>query len=196
MSARPSAFLLLVWTFSLASPAAEPNAEVLWTGNDGPCRIRLESPSGDLEVALVSGPPRLLGAAGAWRSQAGERDGATHLVASPQTPAASALRLEVPPLCQLIVVTQRGNIEAAGLFASPLELETNSGNITLRVPAASNLAVELATSGEITVDFSVSIDYRHHQEPSKQGRIVLGSAAGSVRLSSNTGSIRVLKLNE
>ncbi len=196
MSLRPSASLFLVWMFLLASPAAEPNAEALWTGNDRPCRIRLDSPTGELTLAEGRGRPRLLGIASVWSLKASEEDGATRLVASPQAPGAIALRLEVPPSCQLIVVTQRGNIEAAGLFASPLELETGSGNITLRVPAASDLAVELATSGEITVDFSVSIDYRHHQEPSKQGRIVLGSAAGSVRLSSNTGSIRVLKLNE
>lgn len=194
MKARLACCFLLAWAISPA--AAESAPSPLWLGSEGPCQIRLESPTGDLEIALVTGRPRLLGAAAAWRVQASERDGATLLTASPAAPEVSLLRLEAPRSCRLTVVARRGNIEAVGSFEAPFELETDTGTITLRVEAASDLAVDLATSGEITVDFSVSIDYRHHQEPSKQGRIVLGSATSSVSLSSNTGSIRVLKLND
>ena len=72
------------------------------------------------------------------------------------------------------------------------EVSTLTGDITLRVPEGS-FSIELATSGEITVDFPVEIEYRYHGEPSKEGLITIGSGATSIRLESRRGTIRVLR---
>lgn len=200
MSNLAGSLLLVVFATLPAAPTAtaEATAVPLWQGGEGECQLRLESPTGDIEVAVASGRPRLVGDAAAWRLEASEVGGVTRLSASvvaPAAPLVRPLRLEAPGTCRLTVVTRQGNVQAVGAFLAPLELETDSGTLTLRVIAASDLAVELATSGEITVDFSVSIDYRHHREPAKHGRIVLGSASNSARLSSRVGTIRVLKLD-
>jgi hypothetical protein len=80
-----------------------------------------------------------------------------------------------------------------GRDALPFSAETVTGDITAVVDADANLTLRLATSGEITVDFPIDIDYRYLQEPAKHGRIVLGDGTTLVDLKSRQGTIRVLR---
>jgi hypothetical protein len=72
-------------------------------------------------------------------------------------------------------------------------LSTTTGPITLYLDPQASVAVDLATSGEITVDFSVFIDYVYHQEPAKLGKVVIGDGLTSARVNSRRGHISVLR---
>lgn len=185
-------------TAVLARDAAD---SVLWQGKlpsgAADCRLRLEHPQGAVQVHRQGRVLRLLGDRSQW-AVAVQGSGARHRLevsaADPGEPPAAArpLRLQAPARCQLELRTTFGAIEVRGA-AGPLQAETRTGDIVLHLPGRSNAAVELATSGDITVDFSVEIDYRRAQEPSKYGHIRVGTADTGVKLSSRQGAVRVLR---
>ncbi|MBP9824522.1 MAG: hypothetical protein KBF21_09890, partial [Thermoanaerobaculia bacterium] len=110
--------------------------------------------------------------------------------ASPESPP---VLLEVPAGCDLAIRTGAGAVEVRGSRLGRLAAESSTGGITLWVPPSVEPAVEVATSGEITVDFSITIEYFRHQEPAKLGRIEPGASVSWAQLRSRQGSIRVLK---
>lgn len=164
-----------------------------------PCRLTLELAERDsVEIQRLPAPARLLGPLDAGRLRVVDADGRTRLslaTAPGQEPA--VLRLEAPPGCDLEVTTSAGSVDARGPVEAPWRATSVTGNLTLWVePSAGrspDLAIELATSGEIAVDFSVEIDYRHHHEPAKRGSISLGTGSVPVRLESRQGAVRVLR---
>jgi hypothetical protein len=185
-------------------PSAQANGAgdgVLWKGrvarSAADCRVRLEHPHGAVQVLRRGRSARLLGERGPW-AVAAHGAGASHRldvsVAGAGEPPADArpLRLEVPARCQLELETSFGAIEVSGKVG-PLQAQTRTGDIVLRVPAEADLRINLATSGETTVDFSIDIDYRRAQEPAKHGAIRIGSGETEVKLSSRQGAVRVLR---
>ena len=80
-----------------------------------------------------------------------------------------------------------------GRRASPVAVETVSGDITAWVDAAADVTVFVATSGEITTDYTIAIENRYHEEPAKVGRIAIGSGATDACLTSRRGAVRVLR---
>lgn len=200
----PAAVLLALVAAS-GTPACA--LETLWARSANPvCRLRLNLADGSVAVRAGGPELRLLGETAAWRIAAVELAGPTgdtlELTVSAgaegvsdgaaRAAAAPAVVLEAPSGCELELRTTHGRIEVSGPRQAPLVAETTTGVITLWVAPAGDLAIDLATSGEITVDFSVAIDYFHHQEPDKQGQIRLGSGATRARLNSRQGAIRVL----
>lgn len=69
-----------------------------------------------------------------------------------------------------------------------------TGDIEIYAWEDSNLEARLATSGDLTTDFSLEIDFRKFEEPSKHGRAVLGSGGPVLRMTSKRGNLRLLRL--
>ncbi len=109
-------------------------------------------------------------------------------------PAGGDVELRMPPGCAVTLRTGRGSVEIEiGREASPVAVETVTGDVTARIDPAAGATVHLATSGEITTDYTIAIDFRYHEEPAKIGRVVIGSGATGVRLTSRRGAVRVLR---
>ena len=96
--------------------------------------------------------------------------------------AALSLTSESGPI-ELVLDEQTGAVD----------VETRIGDITLTASPRLNADVSLSTSGEITTDFSISIDRQPHEEPSKHGRITVGEGQVSIRLETRRGAISVLR---
>lgn len=161
----------------VAAPAAA--ADVLWQAPaTRECKIVLVFADGPVEV-VRGAPPRLLGDARRVSVAVTQRAGETLLTLTPAgSPGDAGVLLEAPVSCRL-------------------DVQTQTGDITLIADKDDHLGVELATSGEITVDFSITIDYHHHEEPAKRGLITTGpkdtGETPVIRLSSRQGAIRVLR---
>ncbi|MCP3959329.1 MAG: DUF4097 domain-containing protein [bacterium] len=76
---------------------------------------------------------------------------------------------------------------------SPVKVDTVTGDITVFAGPDTSATISFATSGEITVDYPVEIEFRHRQEPAKHGLVVIGDGAEQVRLRSRQGSVSVLR---
>jgi hypothetical protein len=185
----------------LSVPAA---AETLWQGEGDGCRLTVAWAEGALEVTHGGERARLRAASPGLRATAtSTTDGRTRLtVSTAAAPPGLPLRafLEVPASCDLRLESQGGRLTSSGPLLGPLVAETVTGEIVLCVEEPADLDVTLATSGEISVDFSVSIDYVRHQEPAKRGTLSLRSsglvAPVAVQLTSRRGAIRVLECPE
>ncbi len=195
-----------------ASAAPERPPDLLWElPATAPCRLSLVHLDGAVEVVVGRTGARLLGegpalagrgrrarrpdgfAAPAHGRPGGASRGpgaASEAGASPESPPAL---LEVPAGCDLAIRTGAGAVEVHGSRLGRLAAESSTGGITLWVAPSVEPAVEVATSGEITVDFSITIEYFRHQEPAKLGRIEPGASVSWAQLRSRQGSIRVLK---
>lgn len=73
-------------------------------------------------------------------------------------------------------------------------LVTETGAIEAYLWEDADLTVTAATSGEISTDFSLQIDYRRSEEPSKMATAVLGKGTSSLRIESKQGRVRMLRL--
>jgi len=193
-----AAALLLALALARGAGAAGGESDLLWQLPAGEaCRLRLVNDAGAVEVLTGGTAARLLGVAGRTRAEATATEDAILLTVSAPPDAApgeSRVILEAPGACELFLRAGQGEIEVHGPRLGRLAAETTTGDITLWVGPSGGVAAELATSGEITVDFSVTIDYFPHQEPAKHGKITTGVGASSARLTSLQGAIRVLRL--
>ena len=117
------------------------------------------------------------------------------------TPAGSnGVELSVPDGCVVTVRTTTGEVafdlDATG---APVVAETTTGAITARSEPRPDRTILVATSGEITTDFTIAIEFSHHAEPSKQGWIGPrgdarpGAQGPAVRLTSLQGAVAVLR---
>lgn len=192
----------LAWVLAVAwaavAVAAEP-ADVLWRApSPSPCRLQLTHEQGGVEVrGLASGETaRVLGSGGVGILATNGDDGRTVLTSEGRdsSQAGGDLIFEVPAGCDVAVSTAGGPVRV-GLAPDfgPLAVATVTGDVTLEVDPGGDFDVALATSGEITVDFSVAIDYRYHSEPAKHGRVLIGSGKTNVRLTSRRGVVSVLR---
>ena len=93
--------------------------------------------------------------------------------------------------------TERGQISATletGVTDRPQELTTVTGDIEVHLWQDANMNVRLATSGEISTDFSIDIEHRDQEEPGKYGRATVGKGGPDLSLRSKRGRVRLLRL--
>ncbi len=194
----PRMLSLLVLCLALSLPAS---GDELWRGPTGEgCRIVLVNEVGGVRAGTDPAAEEsvVLGAASELTVAAAESSGQTELTVARRgdgsEPGTGDVELRMPPGCALSVRTGAGAVEVEiGRDSPPVTVETVTGDVTARVDPAAGVAIELATSGEITTDFTIAIDFRYHQEPSRIGRVAIGTGVTEVRLSSRRGAVRVLR---
>jgi hypothetical protein len=77
---------------------------------------------------------------------------------------------------------------------SAQELSTRTGDITLYVDEKIDSILHLETSGEISTDFSIQIDYDGRKEPDKTAKAKIGNAKNNIFARSKRGRIRLLRI--
>lgn len=93
--------------------------------------------------------------------------------------------------------TSRGKIAAtleSGVTDRPQELITETGEIEVHLWEDADLDVDIATSGEISTDFSIDIRHVRFEEPGKLARATLGEGGASLALNSKRGRVRLFRL--
>lgn len=91
----------------------------------------------------------------------------------------------------------RGDIVAhleTGVTGEPQELATETGSIEVWLWEDANLDVDLWTSGEISTDYSLSVEHQRFEEPSKHAVAVVGEGGAALSLKSKQGNLRLLRL--
>ena len=179
--------VLLVLTAGVPVEAAE-----LWRGPPvgEDCRVTLvnelggvriaPSPPASETVAAVHGASELSVAAS---TDATGSVLSVHRAARSGLPGSGDVDLVVPAGCVVAVRTTEGAVRLdVGRPALPVAVDTVTGDITAWVDADTDATILLATSGEITTDLTIEIEFRHHQEPAKHGRIATrrGATPGRV----------------
>lgn len=178
--------------------AAAERLESLWSVRaDRGCSVSITHEQGSLAIERARGRIRLDAAPGRWRVEpAVDAEGGIRLslkAAGAEAPDRAPVRLRVPSHCALEAKTEAGSISVSGRHRAPVAATSRTGDIEFRVEPRSDLDVSAATSGDLTVDFSVELDYRHHREPAKHGSLRVGSGGVDVTLTSRRGAVRVLK---
>jgi len=95
--------------------------------------------------------------------------------------------------------TDRGTIEVTletGATPEPQELTTVTGEIEVYLREDADMSVDLATSGEISTDFTLTIEHRRFEEPGKYGTAVVGDGGPQLTLRSKRGAIRLFRLQK
>ena len=98
---------------------------------------------------------------------------------------------------RLQLETQRGDISATlvgGATVEPQQLTTRTGDIEAYLWEDADFEVEIATSGEISTDFSLTVEHLRYEEPGKRARASIGVEGPELRLSSKRGRVRLLRL--
>lgn len=93
--------------------------------------------------------------------------------------------------------TARGHLTAmleSGVTKEPQELSTETGEIEVHLWEDADLQVEIATSGEISTDFSLEIEHRRFEEPGKIARAKVGAGTAALSLKSKRGRVRLLRM--
>lgn len=101
-----------------------------------------------------------------------------------------ALRIKGPVTAH----SQYGDIQTFFLrtdWSQPVHLETLTGSIEAILPTGANAEVDVATHGQITTDFSITIQ-RDENEEGKTGHASIGTKGQALTLKSNRGAIRLL----
>jgi len=94
------------------------------------------------------------------------------------------------------VKSSRGAISAAlerGATEQPQSITTETGDIEVYLWEDAAMQVRLATSGEISTDFSIEIEHRRFEEPGKHGRATIGKDGPQLVLESKRGRVRLLR---
>jgi len=95
--------------------------------------------------------------------------------------------------------TSRGNISAAlenGVTAEAQEFSTITGDIEVYLREDANMSVEIKTSGEISTDFSLTIEHRRFEEPGKHASAKVGEGGPGLSLYSKRGRVKLLRLQK
>jgi hypothetical protein len=95
--------------------------------------------------------------------------------------------------------TARGRISASletGVTDEPQELTTETGEIEAYLWEDAEMLVTIATSGEISTDFSLEIEHRRYEEPGKRAVALVGQGGSKLTLRSKRGAIRLLRLQK
>ncbi len=182
-----------------ASPPAGANE--LWRGpaGVGECHLLLVNELGGVSIAATpEGSEAVVHGASALRieASAGDERQVLSVAWADGSPggAPGDVELSVPPGCDVAVRTTDGEVRLeVGREAFPVAVDTVTGNITATVDPAADATVTLATSGEITTDFTIAIDFRYHEEPAKRGRVTVTGGATEIRLTSRRGTVSVLR---
>jgi hypothetical protein len=100
-------------------------------------------------------------------------------------------------LGMLSLRSDNGDITAflePGATAAPESFESVTGGITLWLRDAADANVDLATSGTITTDFSITVEHHDHAEPDKNAHTTIGAAGRSVTMTSRRGDLALRRL--
>jgi hypothetical protein len=92
--------------------------------------------------------------------------------------------------------SSRGAISAAietGATEQPQSITTETGDIEVYLWEDAAMEVQLATSGEISTDFTIEIEHRKFEEPGKYGRATIGKDGPPLVLESKRGRVRLLR---
>ena len=95
--------------------------------------------------------------------------------------------------------TVHGRIEATletGATADAQTFSTVTGDIEIWVWEDARSDVQMATSGEISTDFSIQIEHRRFEEPSKFATATLGGGGPELSLHSKKGRVKLLRLQK
>jgi hypothetical protein len=196
-----AATLPALTTVGLASGGDE-----LWSGATGesPRLVVVNEHGGVRVLPAREGTARVRGASSITSIEASAGPDAAVLTVRlradlDEAPAAD-IEVLVPAGTDLSVRTGAGAVTVTGVAALGLasrevavEIETVSGDVAFCVEPTASGTVELATSGEILVDFSVTVEHRYHQEPAKQARVVLGEGGARWTATSRLGRMSVLR---
>jgi hypothetical protein len=93
--------------------------------------------------------------------------------------------------------SDRGDLSIAleaGVTERPQELSTVTGDIEVHLWEDATANVKIATSGEISTDFSIQIEHRRFEEPGKRATAVVGGGGPELTLYSKRGRVRLLRL--
>lgn len=189
--------VVLGWWLLVALPCLA-TAQELWRGDEGHCPVEVTFDAGFLTIVRSPGPALLTALSPGFElSAAGPGEGSRLALRVARELAAQAhAQLQLPGQCALRVTSGEGHVTLLAGTLAPLSVETTTGTIVLCIEALTDLDLSLATSGELTVDFSVTLDYDPRQEPSKKGSIRFRSGAPlavvPVSLSSRQGAIRTV----
>ncbi len=77
--------------------------------------------------------------------------------------------------------------------ASRHAFASGSGDLSIYFGGEVNARVRVATSGLISTDFSLSVDYQADRRPIKQGEALLGKGSSTVAISSAFGHVRLVR---
>ena len=83
---------------------------------------------------------------------------------------------------------------ATGVTDRPQDVTTETGDIELHIGEDADMEVHIATSGEISTDFSLEIEHRRFEEPGKHAHAVIGEGGPGLTLTSKRGRVRLLRL--
>lgn len=93
--------------------------------------------------------------------------------------------------------TARGQIAAsleADVTSESQDLSTDTGDIEVYLWEDANVEVEIATSGEISTDFSIRIEHLRSEEPGKRATAVVGGGGPKLSLYTKRGRVKLLRL--
>ena len=92
--------------------------------------------------------------------------------------------------------SERGTVTAELETAShrSQSLESLTGDLTAYLWEDASVTVEAATSGEISTDFTLHVEYLKSQEPNKRAVAVLGTGEARLHMESKEGRVRILRL--
>jgi hypothetical protein len=76
----------------------------------------------------------------------------------------------------------------------PQEFVTTTGDISLYLSQGINANVSLQTSGEISTDYSLHIDFDGRKEPDKIAKSIVGKGGQKISASSKRGKIRLMRI--
>jgi len=95
--------------------------------------------------------------------------------------------------------TTRGQIAASletDVTLASQEFSTETGDIEVYRWEDENMEVNIATSGEISTDFSVSIEHLRSEEPGKRAVATVGEGGTKLSLYTKRGRVRLLRLQQ
>jgi len=95
--------------------------------------------------------------------------------------------------------SERGAITVTletGATADAQDFATETGDIEVWLWEDGGFNASLATSGEISTDFSLEIEHRRFEEPSKHATAIVGEGGPGLTLRSKQGRVRLLRLNK
>jgi len=95
------------------------------------------------------------------------------------------------------VKSDRGPISATlevGVTGEPQEIVTTTGEIEVHMWEDAEMDVRIATSGEISTDFTMEIEHRRSEEPGKHAKATVGKGGPRLDLRSKRGRVRLLRL--
>jgi hypothetical protein len=95
--------------------------------------------------------------------------------------------------------TDRGQLSAAletAVTDQPQEFSTVTGDIEIYLWEDADMTVDIRTTGEISTDFSITIEHHPFEEPGKLAKAVVGDGGPKLSMYSKRGRVKLLRLQK